>query len=91
MAFMWIACWQNFGTSSAQEEVVPGALLSTDVDEIIVPKAGEDLPQTYFPTGVFQLDMGPQMQSPVAEWGLDLTRGEEETAERHRGALELLF
>ena len=78
-------------TPSAQEEVVPGALLSRDAGEIIVPKAGEDVPQTCFPTGVFHLDTGPQMQRPGAERGLDLTRGEEETAERHRGALELLF
>ena len=62
-----------------------------DVDEIIVPKTGEDVPQTCFPTGVFQLDARPQMQSPAAEWGLDLTRGEEETAERSQRALELLF
>ena len=62
-----------------------------DLDEIIVPKAGEDVPQTCFPTGVFHLDTGPQMQSPWTEKGLDLTRGEEETAERSQRALELFF
>ena len=62
-----------------------------DLDEIIVPKAGEYVPQTCFPTVFFHLDTGPQLQSPWTERGLDLTRGEEETAERSQRALELLF
>ena len=53
---------------------VPGALLSMDVDEIIASRAGQNDPQIYFPTCVFHLDTGSQMQTPREKWLPDLSR-----------------
>ena len=39
--FMQMACWLRLGTQSSQEQMVPGTLLSMDMDEIIVLRAAK--------------------------------------------------